>query len=773
MNKKATCFFCYSWDNKIYDILVYIKQIIERTSNNTVSVVLDKLDYRYNDNFDKKLEDMKTYDLIVPFFTPEFKALILDHISGRELVREYQVIEERFAEDQDSIFPVIYSGNTHTALPSLFNKQICPIISEMNLQVDKDDKSKVYVSNTGKAAFDKFIRDLVGLARLNYNKHSTEYKSAKEALDKLFYLTNTTQLPTSCLIKMDAYDKIINQRCYFVVGRKGSGKSTFLKNLCKVDPQYFYEHYKKLTPICADNLNLDHIYSVISKHKADKIEIPSKELITLYWEILLVLLCIYVVGIEDEEGKIGDERALKFRATANRLKELLGLKTKSGDFLSFKKDGVLKLLSTTAIEFIDDSFNFALQEANADNLIASFKANLTTTNILNRKIGEDLLDEFALALEKCEKRIIISIDGFDKESEVFRRETQYLNEHSLEYEERLNFEIAFYGQLLEVVSSFKFQTHNDPIQNVMQEYLDFCIVLPKDRYDQIVRLDRDSAKKQFCSLDWDEYDLMDLITCRLEYIIKKKNGGGYKFPETQSLKERFDFAVHTYVPNLPANIYINVDGNNLKFDLFNYILRLSFWRPRDIISHFASILPIFLDEGYDDELLQNELLKLTLKSSAKKIIKEEFIKEYENVFMNLEEVLHHFDGCDLIMDAQKFVKILAGIRFRATFAYNLDEIQNKLYVLYQLGIIGLYFDEASYKKLGYRNRLCYVYNEGLEPIEQFNKKQDYNLSNPRIIFNTIFIESLSLNVNTKSLIGDFDWKYIELTHRLKPAIRRI
>lgn len=775
MSSKATCMFCYSWDNDdMFPFLVFLKNTIEQKSKNTVKVILDKLSFKYNDDLRKHLDKMKDYDLIVPFFTPEFKSLLLSGAQDdRAYIKEYRVIEERFEEDKDSIFPVVLAGNMDTSVPKIFNKKICPFVSDMNLQLNKD--GNVFVPADSQFVFDKFIRELIGQVRVNFAKNSTEYKTEREALEKLFYLNNTSQLPNSCLIKIDAYDIIIKQSAWIVVGRKGSGKTTFLKNLNKIDSDSYNASYKELAPICADNLNLDHIYKVVSKYHADKIEIPLKDIIVLFWQVLFVLHSIYVIGIEEEDDKIdGKERAIKFQNVSNKLKELLALKTpKSGQYLSFRRDGVLRQLSVTAIDFIDDYFAIALQNANPNNLIASILGMLTPSNILSNKFGNELLDDFIVSFEECSKKILISIDGFDKESETFRRMTQSYDKDSIEYINRLNFEITFYSQLLEVASDYKFETYQDVLQNVIKEHLAFCIVLPKDRYDQIVKLDRDSAKKHFCSLDWDQYELMKLVTHRLEYLIRKNNGGGFNFPKFNSLKERFYYAIKTYCPNIPDTVYININGNKFSFDLFNYILRLSFWRPRDVISHFSKIIPLFKEESKDDDDLKNEILKLTLKAGAREIIKNEFIKEYENVFINLNEVLHAFDEQNIIMTANDFIKILANTKFYTTFAYDLNKIPNRLYVLYQLGVIGLYYDENSFKKCGYRHRLCYIYNEGLEPIENFIQKNNFDMSNPKIIFNTILVEHLSLNINTTELIGNYDWEYIDMVHKLKPSIRRI
>lgn len=77
--KKATCFFCYAWaQDKRFNTLNFIKEKIEEHCDKQIEVILDKKAYKGNDDFDEKLEQLFSYDMIVIFFTPDLKRIILD-----------------------------------------------------------------------------------------------------------------------------------------------------------------------------------------------------------------------------------------------------------------------------------------------------------------------------------------------------------------------------------------------------------------------------------------------------------------------------------------------------------------------------------------------------------------------------------------------------------------------------------------------------------------------------------------------------------------------
>ncbi len=66
------------------------------------------------------------------------------------------------------------------------------------------------------------------------------------------------KLPKECMFKTNAYTSIMSQRCTFIIGRKGSGKTTFFEILEKYDEGEvkFADKYKILKPISADCIDI-------------------------------------------------------------------------------------------------------------------------------------------------------------------------------------------------------------------------------------------------------------------------------------------------------------------------------------------------------------------------------------------------------------------------------------------------------------------------------------------------------------------------------------
>ena len=274
-------------------------------------------------------------------------------------------------------------------------------------------------------------------------------------------------------------------------------------------------------------------------------------------------------------------------------------------------------------------------------------------------------------------------------------------------------------------------------------------------------------------LSWSAQELMELVYRRLEYLIIMIDPT-VKINTSLSSTERMN-AAFSFFKVLPTSIVMKVNGNPVSMTLFNYILRSSFWRPRDVISNISKIMAQMVRVKNNDwtserDCLTEDDIKLSIKANAEKIIEEEFIGEYKNVFRNLPEVLRDLQGLDEQMDVQSFSDILKGIRFDASFSYDMNQVDNKLRILYQLGVIGLLYNKKMAAHQHYLNHICYEFNEGMAPFEDFLKYKMKDDGGVTIVFNPIFGRRLMLNYNTKELIGNWSDEYIKANHRNKEII---
>lgn len=243
-------------------------------------------------------------------------------------------------------------------------------------------------------------------------------------------------------------------------------------------------------------------------------------------------------------------------------------------------------------------------------------------------------------------------------------------------------------------------------------------------------------------------------------------------PKSSIFKLSAELIINYFYNGIPEYINVEIDGHNISISLYSYLLRLSFWRPRDIIKNFAVIMKLSNSEvSTTDEIIQ-EILKTLLTINSDKIIEEEFIGEYKNVYKNLSSVLSKFKNYNLINEYNEFIEKLSKIDIESVDSIENKEIQEKFKILYKLGVIGIYLDKKEDHKHGYGYHICYVFNEVLKPCEDL-LNGNLDTIRTKVIFNMIFLKNLELNINTNELICDYDWNYISKNHLMKDTIGRI
>lgn len=776
--KKSTCFFCYAWGtDERYKKLDYLRRKIEEESNGLVEVILDKHSYEINADFGELRRKIKKYDLVVVFCTPDLKQIILDPNSqknkDREVLKEYNIIKERFEINNTSVFPLILEGDKDSSLLGLFNNK--NVINLGNFEMYKGNKGKYRITREKKTSFDHFMDKIVSTTIFNQYNSSKEYENATTAMYQLFGLTDNYDIPQECLVIPNLYRKIRMQESCLVAGRKGSGKSTFIHNFRDMDQEYYNKHYKVMIPLRAEDFNHEMAYDLLlGKHSSDRTIIEPYTVLCLFWQLYFVLQSIIIIRKEIEIHKIErkDSRYNTFDKIGKvLLQKISGFKLENGRYKSVTDPALPKAIFNATVEIIDDYYNDAVNNITEGELLLTSYANeFTLTKVLYKVFGKSLTERFFRGLEQCEQKILISLDGFDTHSEDFRILTEHYSRDSEQYRGRKEYETLFFRTLTEVITQIRHSKCSDSSANRLGQFIDFCVVLPKDRVDIIKATDRDSFKKQYGNLSWCGLELMEILCKRIEYMIHMI-APEYQISKPTNKRDLFKRMedAFAFFGSFPTSITMKVGENTMSMSLFNYILRMSIWRPRDVISNCSQIMTLMIeiDNGkwrIDKDLmkyrLNEESIKLILKVNAEKIINEEFIGENIYSFRNIDDVLNCFQNMNEQNSVEMFKSVLSKIEFDTVYSYDMKSVDNKLLVLYQLGIIGLLYDKALAEKNHYLTHVCFEFNEGMSPFYDFQRQGSKNNTAISIIFNPLFASRLNLQYNTTELIGNWSEEYL-------------
>lgn len=326
MPQKPTCYISYARDAEILNFLVRLKSEIEKKSQNKVNVILDRKNFKVGEDFKRKEKQILESDLILIFFTPEYKKKVDTPIENSGCFREFDYILEKMKEDERYIYPFLFKGNIESSIPRDFRNVTYNFEAST---IKYKDSKKNYISIESKciSKFNKLVMEIIKRAKTNYTLSDIRYIDFNEKYQSL--LKNTASdgtLKRSCMIKMPAYNAIINQSSYFVIGRKGSGKTTLLETIENLEPDVFTKRYKILSPINAEDISINSIYSCAESLWNDKDFISTSEITDLYWEIFFVIQIMFTVSLEFENKNLDtDFRYRDFKSVAKFLREKLGV----------------------------------------------------------------------------------------------------------------------------------------------------------------------------------------------------------------------------------------------------------------------------------------------------------------------------------------------------------------------------------------------------------------------------------------------------------------
>lgn len=758
------CYFSYDWQNKpeITTIMRLFKKAIERDSYNKIQVIWDE-DFHNGENFKEKEKIIRECDSVIIFATTEYKRSVDESDETRGVCREYKQILEARNSNNIKVLSVLISGTISSAITREFRDDIAADFSNHKLYYN-NKKGRSFVAKDCRQDFSNLIIDIIYETEQSARRKEYHFASQEEAYRTMFVETEDKhRLPKEAMYQLDIYEDIFTGiSSGIVVGRKGSGKTTLFSVLENYDRIRFDKHFKILRPISAEHINESYIYNVYQSFIEDDITLGRDDILSLFWKIYLTMCTIYIVCIEEENNRIRDERRQDFHNASVKLRKELNVNV-------LDSQNVSKAIFSKSIDLWSNYIkNDVINYSTETSFIPSIVANLTVDRVMQSFWGKRLYKKLVNGISMCEKNIVLALDNFNAVSDDFRRAAKADIKSGIEASivmgiDKVDFDGMLYRTLVTTIDELK---SNDI---GIMERVTFCIIIPQDRVDQICLVDRDYSKRHFYHLSWDAMELLSLILLRFKILFNFE----LDLSQEQDLEKTFKWAMNKYLPSIPTEVEIDV-GNGVirKMELYQYILRNSFWRPRDIIKHFSVLIDANEKAQKRSTCIDNVTLKDLLYKVTDDIITSEFYFEYDKVIYNISDFLYRFRNQEIIMSVEKVVEIIQAFKFEGALFFDKSNVLTTIEMLYEIGVLGLMFNNDYRKQNNINIKLCFAFTEGMYPFSVVRDSLLTNQQDLKFVINPIFQKKYSLAFPTSELIADFSWEYLKNNHLRKSVIDR-
>ncbi len=765
---KQTIFVSYSHSNLDQDKLIYLLDLIKKKAKSKVNILIDVKDVRLGGSIPEFMSLLDDYevDAVLMALTPSYK----DKIQNNEgsVPREFSSILARYHADRSRVLdskqplelyeelrmfgllPVILSGNRDNAVPvqvsELRHYDIAAAITY------KDNDGKVSIpSLASKQEVDNLADSIVAELRNIAKNKARDYHERRNYIRAMLF-SNTKagaaeDLESKVFVRTITYQRVLNQEAYFIVGRKGSGKST-LTNQLELRNTH---RYLRTIRIDLSHMKIEFIYALYTSNQftseSSIIHSYRSQYLEYCWECFFVLCFIWAHKTTTAYGS--------------------WLKGKFGADLSEFDEG----------DFINTAFTYAVERyaefqdeviRSSRDTLSSIPARLSRKRFLNYVFGEKIVEDVTLQCASAPRTTLVTMDGIDSASADYRLEfMRYGSTLLSDNLKRAKAETDLIKTLMRLISDVK----SSPKEFPFLSSCDFCVTIPLDIYQEIHGFhERDSYRwlSSCRTLDWTGAELAVMIRKRIEILQDRKiDKEEFYLPE-----HRLAEALEEFYPGLPKEIPVEVAGKTFKYPLFLYVLRHSFWRPREIIFHFVGLISSF--EYFSSSAPMNPLdIKAIVKDQTRALISTEFIDEFKTTIVNIEDIVGKFRlGLQFIPWVQ-FLDMLSGIDFvfyaseQQTSSY---QPADKARLLYEIGFIGLRLTDHQ-MKVYFRPKDIFSFSEGMQIYNLVQK--DGILPDNYAVIHPAFIEHLGLDIKRSHDVAmDLSWEYLIQSEKRRNATER-
>jgi energy-coupling factor transporter ATP-binding protein EcfA2 len=753
---KRTLFVSYSHDAIDRDKLDYLLERIQKKGRSTVRVLIDLKEVRLGGSFTDYMALIDSYnvDAAMVVLTPSYKAKV-DRNEGnvppefRAIYSRYQNDREAYAQTDKSdldlyehgrqfgLLPVVLNGRPDDVVPRAIVEESIRYWDISSTVVHRNREGALVASGPGQRQIED-LADQIVVELKNIAKHKDKEYQERRARIRAALFANTKAgahptLEAEVFVRTMTYEKVRNQESHFIVGRKGSGKSTLTEQLELQNPNRYSNHVR----IDFSRISLSFIYSYYTDRQflSDSASTRSyrAEFLELVWECFF-LMCL-----------MWHRKDLDYFSTwlTSALRD---------DITDYTAPEFFNAALSHSIEKFQEFQNTAITQSRDS--LASLPARLSARRFLEFAFGKSLVR--SISAIAAEGKTLVTLDGIDSAFHDYRLEYMRFDDADTEeyYQKRAKVELDLIKALMRLVSDVKSKPDDYPILAKCS----YCITIPLDLYQEIKGYhERDSYKwlTSCRSLDWSGPELALMLRKRVEKLVESEIDKERFYPPKERLLEALD----EFYPALPKEVPITIGGRTVEFPIFIYVLRHTFWRPRELIFHFVGLLSSFEYFKGNTPITANDV-KAIVKEQAKALVSSEFIDEFKSTIVNIHDIIEEFRGGPQCYEFETFQEKLRSIPFEFYLNPH-DERQGttgrKLRLLYELGFIGFRLSDPQIA-IHARPRNVFSFSEGMVIFDQLAREK---FAGATVCIHPAFIEYLQIRIDpNQEIVLDINWEYL-------------
>ncbi|MGT2436819.1 P-loop ATPase, Sll1717 family [Bradyrhizobium betae] len=756
-----------------------------------LEVISDKI-AQVGDDLDRFMDLIRECHVVAILCTPEYNKRIINraksaYIEYKAIVETYESQNRSYLESTDqlalfdggdplsdvvnnlrdlrfSVLPILISGNITESVPATFRNKVVADLAGM-VTTRWRSTGELRPQKSFRNRYDSLISVVSKIAINTSELRDRELdKNSQEVFNKIFFeLKHDSQTLdpatiNNTFVKTLEFKRVSSQQSYILIGRKGSGKSTLADFLT------FGTNSKWNAPILyiVDDLPLEFLFleSSLAPHQSDQQHVTSRwNLMKFAWEGLFHYFCYEALFKQYSDHTLTTLQRTQFEKIRNWFKEL------DRDSQFAPKLQFLQELQSTEMARRHAFFAFAVE--NASKFLASIienaptekdrfdyyvTRNLTPEHFLVRLFGESFLSTFYDILRTVKGHFLIAVDGFDSNFQSFRISTARNYRGTPSFDSRNRFELDWLSGLITATRRCKGREGKTPLAGKV----DFCVTIPKDRFIEFVADDRDAYEWESKRVDisWTGIELSILLRKRIEVYRRRPT------PKRESALRRLRIILEEEFSTIPRTISMVLNKRSVDIQIFQYLLRHTFWRPRDILFLWGRLISAAEYYRSKDLEFDVETVKLIVSRNLDPIIKLEFIKEFSGSIENLEEVVRKFSGLAQVMTFAEFYKVIESVLISRSISESKESLDHKdsaMRMLYNIGFLGFYLSGKSIASQRFDTKWVFVFNEGDAILSMLSETDKTQI---QIVIHPIFIEYLGLKPFRDALVCEFDDEYL-------------